>query len=131
MSRRHPRRSNSAGRFARLPCAVLVTLAVTTLEHAHFRVLALLAAQYNGSNNGALGLTPSQAAQSGIGSNRTLYAGLRALEARGLIERTYQASRVPPRPTMYALTWVAVDDTDYSRAERMPTHAYQGWKVSG
>lgn len=128
MSRRHPRKSNGAGRFARVPLTVLATPAVITLEHAAFRIMVLLAAQYTGYNNGALGITRDQAAQNGIGSNRTLYGALRELEARGLLERTYHASRVPPRPTMYALTWVSVDDTEYSKSERLPTHAYREWQ---
>lgn len=128
MSRRHPKKSSGGGRFARLPLSVLSTAAVKTLEHAHFRILVLLAAQYHGGNNGALGITRSQAAENGVGSGHTLYGALKALETRGLIDKTYQASRVPPRPAMYALTWVSVDDTEYSRAERLPTHAYRDWQ---
>jgi hypothetical protein len=128
MSGRHPKRSTSSGRFARLPLTLLATPAVTRLSHAEFRVLVLLAAQYNGYNNGALGLTRGQAANQGIGSNRTLYLSLRNLEVRGLVVRTYPASRVPPRPAMYALTWVSVDDTDFSGAERLATHAYREWQ---
>jgi hypothetical protein len=103
--------------------------AVVTLDHAPFRVLVLLAAQFNGYNNGALGLSKQQAATQNI-TNKTLYKALRALESRGLIETTYPASRVPPRPTMYAITWLAVDDTDYSRATRVPSHSYTEWKQS-
>jgi DNA-binding HxlR family transcriptional regulator len=127
MSRRNPKRSSS-GRFARLPLTLLATPAVTTLSHAAFRVLVLLAAQYTGYNNGALGITRNQAAQQGIGSDHTLYGSLRDLETRELIERTYHASRVPPRPAMYALTWVSVDDTEYSRSARLATHAYREWQ---
>jgi hypothetical protein len=105
-----------------------MTSAVITLEHAAFRVLVLFAAQYHGGNNGALGITRDQAAQNGIGSNRTLYKSIRELELRGLIDKTYPASRVPPRPAMYALTWEAVDDTAWSRSERLATHAYREWQ---
>lgn len=125
MSRRHPRRNTKAGRFARLPLSVLGSVAVTTLAHSAFRVMVCLAAQFNGGNNGDLGMTPSQAKNNGISSKNTFYAALNELECRGLIERTYPASRTPPKPTKYALTWLPVDDTDYSRRTRTASHAYK------
>ena len=112
-----------------LPLTVLDKVAVNTLSHATKWVLVLMAAQYNGYNNGALGLSKSQAAKQNI-SNKTLYKALATLEERGLIEQTYPASRVPPRPTMYALTWISVDDTSWSQSTRIPSHAYRDWKPS-
>ena len=88
-----------------------------------------MAAQFNGYNNGALGLSKSQAANQNV-SNKTLYKALGILEDRGLIEETYPASRVPPRPTMYALTWMSVDDTSWSQSRRIPSHTYRDWKPS-
>jgi hypothetical protein len=129
MSRRHAKRTSRGGRFARLPLSVLKTPAVTTLSHAEFRVLVLLAAQYTGYNNGDLGITRSQAAEQGIGSDHTLYGALRNLEARGLIDQTYRASRVPPRPAKYAISWESVDDTEWSSSVRLPTHAYRDWQA--
>jgi hypothetical protein len=128
MSRRNPKHKNSSGRFARLPVSVLEHVAVTTLSHAAFRVLVLLAAAFSGYNNGQLGLTASQAAKLGIGSDKTLYRALRDLEGRSLIALTYPASRVPPRPTMWALAWLPVDETQFSRATKTPSHAYRDWK---
>ena len=113
-----------------LPLTVLDQAAVIKLSHAAFRILVLMAAQYHGGNNGALGITRSQAAVNGIGSDHTLYSALRTLEERGLIEQTYPASRVPPRPTMYALTWMSVDDTSWSRSTRIPAHTYRDWQPS-
>lgn len=112
-----------------LPLKVLGHESVRTLNHAAFRVMTLMAAQFTGYNNGALGLTPAQAAESGISSDKTFYRAIRELEARGLIERTYHASRVPPRPTMYALTWVSIDDTEYSSKTRLPSQGYREWKA--
>ncbi len=111
-----------------LPLTVFDTPAVSTLSHAVFRILMLMAAEYNGGNNGALGITRSQAAEKGIGSDHTLYDGLRTLEKRGLIEQTYPASRVPARPAMHALTWISVDDTEWSRSTRIPAHTYRDWR---
>lgn len=127
MSRRDPRRKRGGGRFARLPVVVLEHVAVRTLSHSAFRVLVLLVAQYHGGNNGALGITPSQASTSGVGSRHTLYKSLRELEARGLIEMTYPASRTPPRPTMWAITWEAVDATDYSTSTRRAARTFERW----
>jgi hypothetical protein len=128
MSRRHPKRKTSSGRFAMIPLAVFQHVAVQTLTHAMFRVLISLAAAFNGHNNGALGVTAAQAKESGGISRATLYGALRELESRGLIEKTFEASRVPPRPTMYALSWLAINDTDYSKATPRPSHAYRDWK---
>ena len=127
MSRCHPRRKTGSGRFARLPLIVLGHESVITLTHAAFRVLVILAAQFTGYNNGALALSKTQAAKQNI-SNRTLYRALRTLERRGLIDRTYPSSRVPPRPTMFALTWLAVDDTEWSNATRVPARTFADWK---
>ena len=128
MTRRHPKRKTTSGRFAMLPLRVLATPAVTSLSHAGFRVMALLASQYTGFNNGGLGLTAAQAAHAGIRSDKTFYKALRELEERGLIERTYQASRVPPRPAMYALCWISIDDTEYSQSRRLPSHSYREYQ---
>ncbi|MBK9130604.1 MAG: hypothetical protein IPM20_03030 [Gammaproteobacteria bacterium] len=126
MSRKSNRRHGGAW-FARIPVGVLEHQAVTTLSHAGFRVLVLLAAMYRGRNNGALGITPEQAAKAGIGSRNTLYRALAELGNRQLIIMTHPASRVPARPTMWAITWLAVDDTPYSRASPVPSHAYRSW----
>ncbi|MDZ4731688.1 MAG: hypothetical protein SH820_17295 [Xanthomonadales bacterium] len=111
-----------------LPVKALDSVAVKTLSHASFRVLVLIAAQFNGHNNGALGLTASQAADAGIGSNKTLYRSLQELETRRLIQKTFPASRVPPRPTMWSLAWIPLDDTKYTSETKQPTHAYLNWQ---
>lgn len=110
-----------------LPHDLLNSEAVKTLSHSGYRLMVLFAAQYDGSNNGALGLTPGQAAKNGIRSQTTFYKVLQELEEHAILERTHEASRVPPRPTMYALTWIPVNDTEYSLAKRVPTRAYKAW----
>jgi len=118
----------SGKRFAMVPQCVMESTACINLTHAAFRVLVLLAAEFNGYNNGAIGITASQARQAGIGSDKTLYRSLHELEARMLIATTHPASRVPPRPTMWKLTWLPVDDTQYTSATRTPSHAYRDWR---
>lgn len=130
MSRRRHARRLGGERFARIPLGVLESVAVRTLSHAAFRVLVLLAATYNGHNNGALGLTATQAADAGIASRATFYAALRELSERQLITMTHPASRVPPRPTMWAITWVSEDDTEHSSSTRTPAHSYRKWVPS-
>jgi hypothetical protein len=129
MLRQNGRRKKGGARFGMVPHKVFAHVAVRTLSHAAFRVLVLLTMQFAGRNNGGLGLTATQAAESGIRSDNTFYRALRELEEHGLIERTYHASRVPPRPTMYGLAWIALDDTEYSQATRLPSHAYRDWQA--
>ncbi len=128
MNQKHPRRNTKAARFVQLPMVLLDSEAVSTLGHAPFRVMVCLAANYNGKNNGNLGLTASQVADKGISKN-TFYSAVAELERRGVIERTYAASRVPPRPTKYALCWLPIDDTEYSRTTRLPSHAYKSFSA--
>lgn len=125
--KRHPKRTRRSKPFVGLPKELLNHQSVTMLSHAEFRVLVLIAKEYYGSNNGALGVTAAQAAQQGIRSKNTHYAALRKLEARGLIAMTYPASRVPPRPAMYEITWQPCDETRYSFSTRTPSFAYRKW----
>lgn len=122
------KRRQGVRQFALLPADLLTHRAVVSLDHGAFRVMVLVAGQYRGHNNGALGLTAGQARVAGIGSAHTFYSALRKLTERGLIECTYPASRIPPRPAMFALTWQAVDATKYTAATRTPTHAYRDWQ---
>ena len=89
--------------------------------------MVLLAAEYRGTNNGGVGITREQAKAAGIGSKNTLYGALKDLVARGLIVMTHPGSRVPPAPTRYALTWLPVDNTEYTRAARVPSRDYIDW----
>ncbi len=114
-------------RFAMLPLDLLTHKSVTTLDHATHRVLVLLASQYHGHNNGAVGLSARQASQLGIKSDNTFYRALKELQLRGLILLTAPASRVPPRPAMFALTWQSIDDTQYSKSTNTPSLDYQEW----
>lgn len=127
-SMKDTRRRRTPRRFAMLPLHVLESDAMRTLSHAAFRVLVLLAGQFNGHNNGALGITHSQARKNGIGSRHTLYRALAELRGRGLIEQTFPASRVPPRPVMFALSWVSIDDTEYSRRTRLASNQFTKWQ---
>jgi hypothetical protein len=106
---------------------VLFSPAVVDLDHATFRLLVLLAAEFTGSNNGALGLTRQQARERGVRSADAHSRGLAELEKRGLIVMTAQAARNPSRPTQYALTWRPLNDTKHTSATRTPSFDYRTW----
>ena len=132
MSSKKKRPSGAAKQFAMVPLDVLEHPAVATLHHGAFRIMVLLAGQYRGHNNGALGLTEDQAKKGGIGSDNTLYKSLEVLAERGIIEQTYPSSRVPPRPAMFALSWKPIDETKWSTETRTPSFSFRSWasKVS-
>jgi len=121
-------RKSGAKRFAMLPLELLQHIAVKSLTHVSFRLLVFMASEFNGKNNGALGITATQAAEVGFSNRRTLYRSFKELEGRGLIVQTYPASRVPPRPTMWALTWLPLHDTRFTEATRTATHEYRLWQ---
>lgn len=115
-----------SGRFAMLPHHVIQHPAVTTLPAACRWVLVALAAQYHGSNNGALALPLSTAGRFGITSSNTLNRSLRELRSHGLIEQTYPGSYRPPEVARYAITWKPMDNTPWSR-KGPPTNDFKRW----
>lgn len=128
MAKHRPGRRNTGDRFARIPRDLMRHPAVATLNHAAFRALVLLAGEYHGGNNGAIAIAPEQAAELGIGSKNTLYAAFKTLQERGLIHRTDPGAKNPPRPQSFALEWLRLDDTEYSRKTPRASHAYKNWK---
>ena len=64
------KRSLTGERFAMLPLSVMISPAFKTLPVGYQRVLWLLAAQYDGGNNGDLSLTRKQAAHFGLSNER-------------------------------------------------------------
>lgn len=121
------KRKKKSGRFLMLPATVLDSAAFRSLSHAEVRVLILLAADYDGSNNGGLALTRSQARARGIGSNATLDSGLRQLEQCGLITRTDPGMMRPPKPARFAVTWKPTDKTNFTK-HSAAGHEYRHWK---
>lgn len=118
------KRQKQRGRFLMLPATVFESPAFRSLSHAEVRVLILLATDYDGGNNGRLALTRSQARLGGVGSNATLDSSLRVLEQRGFIIRTDPGRMRPPQPARFALTWQAMDKTEYS-SQGAAGHAYR------
>ncbi len=106
------RRGGESERFAGIPVSVLESEAVTTLEHAAFRVLVILASQYWGRNNGTLALTEHFARPHGFRGRDTLYRSLRELEKRGLIVCTRRGMKMKKSFTLYALGWRDIDNRE-------------------
>jgi hypothetical protein len=111
-ARTRARRGPGAERFARIPHSVLHSEAVTSLPHAAFRILVILAAGYRGNNNGALALTEYYARRYGFKGRDTLYRSLRELETRGLIVCTRRGIKAKKVFSLYALGWEDIDNRD-------------------
>jgi len=109
------RRGGEIERFAKLPVEeVLQAEAVTTLNHAAFRVLVIIAGQcwydrFNPKgNNGTAALTESFALRFGFRGRDTLYSSLRELTERGLTVVTREGLRLKNRFTLYGVGWLPV-----------------------
>lgn len=129
------------GNFALLPDEMLTSDAGRTLPYAALAVLAALAAQFDGTNNGSLTLprrsikpTQSSAAKYGISNPYVIDRSFRELEERGLIVCTLPGRRLPPRAAMYALTWWPINDPirldpHDARPTLTASHQWTKWKA--
>ena len=127
-TRKGKRRSNK--RFAYLPLEVLKSDACRTAPPSALKVLACLAAQYSGNNNGDLTLACPIAEQFGITSQRQKYAARDLLEDRGLILRTRQGGR--NKCNLYAVTWWAIDYCGGKldvRDTTVPSNDWRRWSI--
>jgi hypothetical protein len=129
-SRAKGRRGGEVERFAKLPCSVLESEAVSSLNHAAFRILVHLAAGYWGGNNGALAFTPTYAKRFGFTSRQTIYDSLKDLESRGLIECTRRGMKIKNVFSLYALGWVPINNRNGMPLERpeRPPNAWTNWR---
>jgi hypothetical protein len=97
-----------AGQYTGLPHAVQDSANFRMLSGSAEKVLLAIARQYNGHNNGDLCATYQFMRQRGIRSPDTLSSAIRELRHYGLVELTRQGGR--HAPSLYALTWRAVDE---------------------
>jgi hypothetical protein len=80
----------------------------SVLNHMAAHLLDNLVAQYNGVNNGDLSAAPKIMKLYGWTSQGSVYSALTELLAQGFIEQTRQGGR--NKCSLYALTWIAIDD---------------------
>jgi hypothetical protein len=121
--------SRIKGRFAMIPRDVWLSEACRTLPYYARVVLIAIAFQYAGKNNGDLSMPWSVALTFGVRSKEHLVDSLRLLLERGLILKTRQGGKRPLGPTLYALTWLPIDDLG-NKIDMGPTrHASNDWEI--
>ena len=101
--------------------SLLQTVAVTTLDHAAFRVLTVLTIgarkpgmdpRKDNGRNGIQAITDSFARRFGITSRDTVYRALNELQERGLIVRTRDGHKSKTHFALYAVTWLPITHRD-------------------
>jgi hypothetical protein len=110
-----------------IPRDVWLSDACLTLPYYARVVLIAIAFQYAGKNNGDLSMPWSVALGFGIRSKEHLVDALRLLLERGLIVKTRQGGRRPLGPTLYALTWLPIDDVGDKISARPTRQASNDW----
>jgi hypothetical protein len=80
----------------------------SVLSHMAAHLLDNLVAQYHGNNNGDLTAAPKIMKLYGWTSQGSVYSALMELLALGFIEQTRQGGR--NKCSLYAITWMAIDD---------------------
>lgn len=100
------RRNN--GWFFRMPVEVLDSPTYCALSFKARALLLDLGAQYRGNNNGDMAAPWSWMKVRGWKSKDTLRRALMELLAAGMIEQTRQGGL--HCPTLYAVTWLAIDE---------------------
>jgi hypothetical protein len=130
-SSRRSKDGRCAEPFARIPDSVMRSDAVKTLNHAAFKVLAILALQYRASNNGTLALTEAYARDFGLSGRDTLYRSLRELKDRGLIVQTREGFKSKTMFTLWALGWEAITHRDGKPLDvpEPKNHRWQAWTM--
>ena len=111
--------------FANIPRYVIHTPAFMSLRGNSVKLLVLLATQYKGNNNGDLIITHSFY-KTFFKSSQTMYAARDELEQKGFIATvsyTHLTMPTKKQPSLYALTWLPVDDfLDLTKNQFRCTH---------
>lgn len=116
------------GRFLALPYAVLISRAYLSLSPHAVKLLIDLGVQYNGRNNGDLGIAWRLMRLRGWRSEETLAKAKRELLQTQLIVETRKGGR-PNRASLYALTFFALDHCDGKLDIAPPGFPYGAWKT--
>ncbi len=112
---------NKRGGFGSVPNEVIDGPDWISLSYSASKVLDILVRTYNGRNNGDLSATQSLMDKYGITSSATLVKALDELQSKGLIVKTqngYRGSDGRRRPSLYALTWLPIDEIEQKKNEQ-------------
>ena len=104
---RRRKTGRSGATYLGLPHYVVRSEEFGHLSGWELKLLVEIAAKYSGHNNGDLSCAYSQLEDRGWRSKGTLWTSLRALLARGWIERTRHGGR--HRCALYAVSWWPID----------------------
>lgn len=116
-----------AGGYAPLPFIVTRSREFAELSPIAVKMLIDLLAQYNGKNNGDLNATWKKMSGRGWKSKDTLYKALRELEEAQFILTTRPGGR-NHKPTLYAVTFLAVDACGGKLTIKAPSDHRGAWK---
>lgn len=131
------RRGGEGGeRFARMTDSLLRHASVTTLPHAAFRVLTILAVgawapgidKRQRGNNGTQAVTATHAKRYGLNSRDTVYSSLKILKERRLIVRTREGWRNKSHFSLYAVGWLPITHRDGKPLDS-PEPVPNGWRT--
>jgi len=124
-------------KYALLPEEVLESAAYQALPDWAVRVLLALAVGAHQHNNGVLGLTYPMARKRGVNAQWKLYAGIKVLEATGLVVCTRRGhlSAGTKLPSLYALNWRGIakppEHVEYDPGvgqSPLPSNAWSKWE---
>lgn len=124
----------SGERFAQIPEAVLQSDAYRALPDYARVCLVAIASRFTGHNNGDLSLSEADARSRGVSPKWKLRAGIKLLEACGLISVTRRGrlSAGGKLCSLYALTWRETAPSDKydqpSVLAKKATNAWAHWK---
>lgn len=116
-----------SGSFVALPHELLNSAAFTYLTPKATKLLLDIAAQYKGRNNGDLCASWQVMRKRGWNSRTTVDRAEKELLEHGLIELTRQGGK--HMPTLYAITWRAIDDCETRLDVSSTKTASNLWRV--
>ena len=121
---------SECGPFLALPKAVVIQMQKKNLSTIGYKLLIDLFEQFNGKNNGDLTAAWSIMKDKGWKSSETLSNARKELVNLGFIQLTRQGTLRPRSCSLYAVTWLCIDECG-GKLEVNPTRTGSGaWQSS-
>ena len=121
---------SECGPFLALPKAVVIQMQRKNVSAKGYKLLVDLFEQFNGKNNGDLTAAWITMKEKGWKSSDTLSKALKELVNLGFIELTRQGTLRPRSCSLYAVTWLCIDECG-GKLEVNPTRSGSGaWRSS-